>query len=198
MKFLTTEKGTYRYINRQRIIEIFKTIILFSFAIGLYLIGYLTLKTNKSLWTIFAVLSVLPAAKSAVIMIMFLRFSSISNDDYSAIEESRGSVPLKYEYAFTTREKSYFVKSAACYDNTVIVLMDDKYNKGKNKNLAANELKEHLKMSIEREGLKDYSLKIYTDLKGYCKRLDEMNANLNPQEDSSSAYVFALFNAISI
>lgn len=198
MKFLQTEKGSYRYINKQRIIEIVKTIVLFSFAIGLYLIGYLTLKTNKSLWTIFAVLSVLPAAKNAVIMIMFIKFSSINEDDYTDIEKVKGEIPVKYEYAFTTREKSYFIKSAACSNKTVIALMDEKYNKGKNKNLALNELKEHITASIAREGLKDYSLKIFTDKKSYCKRLDEMNNNMSTDEDNSAEYIFALFNALTI
>ncbi|MDO4188746.1 MAG: hypothetical protein Q4D29_07120 [Lachnospiraceae bacterium] len=192
MKFLKNNKGSYLYINKKRIVETIKTVVLFSFAVGLYLIGYITLKTNKSLWTIFAVLSVLPAAKSAVSMIMFFRFSSISDDEYSLIESCRGKVLTNYEYVFTTSEKSYYVKAVSCIDSTVILLFNkDKLN-------ASNELKDHINMAIEREGYKGYSIKIFTDIKDYTNRLKEMNDKLSEDSNYSAERIFALFNAITL
>jgi len=197
MKYLRTEKGIFGYIKKQRVIEIIKTVFMFACAIGLYLIGFITLKTNKSIWTILAVLSILPAAKSAVNMIMFIRFSSISNDDYLLIDKSHGSIPVKYEYVFTTSEKSYYVTSAACCDNTVIVLLDNK-KAGKNKNQRPQELKNHIMAAIEREGFSGYSLKIYTDINDYVRRLKEMDENLYGENDASSVRLFALFDAITL
>lgn len=192
-KIFKSEKGKFGYINKQRIIEIVKTVFMFACAIGLYLIGYLTLKTNKSLWTIFAVLSVLPASKSAVSMIMFLRFSSISEDDYNIIESIKGNINTCYEYVFTTSEKAFFVKAVSCKDNTVIALYDNKSKKD-----LSSELREHLVTAIEREGLSGYSLKIYTNMNDYTNRLKEMNHNLSDKKDNSHVLVFNLFNAISI
>lgn len=192
MKFLKIDKGTIGYINRKKIYECIKTIIMFSFAIGLYLIGYLTLKTNKNFWTIFSVLSVLPAAKSAVSMIMFLRFSSLIENEYSLIESAKGNVPTKYEYIFTTSEKSFYVKAASCIDSTIIVLLN------KTKNITEAELKEHISTAIEREGFKGYSLKIYTDIDGYVNRLNEMNNKLSEEGSLSSERIYALFEAITL
>lgn len=193
MKIIKPEKGVFGYINKKRIIETIKTIILFAFAIGLYLIGYITLKTNKSLWTIFAVLSVLPAAKSAVSMIMFLRFSSIEKDLYSAIESVRGNIATAYEYVFTTNEKSYYIKACSCKNNTIIALLDNSSKKD-----LSNEIKEHINVAIAREGFKGYSLKIYTSSKDYIDRLTEMNENLGTTQDLSYERIFALFNAITL
>lgn len=190
---LKQEKGVYGYINKQRVIEIIKTVIMFACAIGLYLIGYLTLKTNKSLWTIFAVLSVLPAAKSCVSMIMFIRFSSISSDDYNKIRTVKGSIPTAYEYVFTTSEKAYFVKACSCVDSTIIALYDCK---AKFDN--SNELKEHMNSAIEREGLKGYSLKIYTKMEDYLARLHELEEKFDGEADTSAKRIFALFDAITI
>lgn len=193
MKLLKNEKGTYRYINKQRVNEIIRTIFMFACALGLYFIGFITLKTNKSIWTILAVLSILPAAKSAVSMIMFLRFSSLSKEEYEIIEKCKGAIPVIYELVFTTSEKAFYVKSAACSNATIIMLLDDP----KNKNLS-KELKNHINAAIQRENMHGYSLKIYTDINEYTKRLFEMDNNLEGQLDTSSARVFALFEAITI
>ena len=59
-------KGTKGYIRKQLIFEIIKTFIMFAMAFGIFLIGYLTLGTKRSLWSVFAVLALLPASKSLV------------------------------------------------------------------------------------------------------------------------------------
>lgn len=192
MKFLKIEKGTFKYINNKRIVEIIKTVFMFSCAVALYLFGYITLKTNKNFFTIFAVLSVLPAAKSAVSMIMFLRFSSINEDEYKLINEASGNANTKYEYVFTTSERSFFVKAVSILDNTIIALYSPK------KKDFSKELKEHIVSCLDRDGYKSYSIKVYTNTDDYIKRLKEMNEKLSRDEADSSDNVFSLFNALSI
>ena len=195
MRLLKIYKGMFQYINKKRIYETAKTAVLFAFAIGLYLIGYITLKTNKSFWSIFAVLSVLPAAKSAVNMIMFYKFRSTPLEDYTKIEGVRGKIPVVYDLIFTTAETSYLVKSAACYDSTVIMLMEPK---AKKKQESMNDLKNHIAAAFERDNIKDFSIKIYSDLGDYCTRLKEMDSKLVKENDRSSDIAFALFNAITL
>ena len=192
MKVLKIEKGSFKYINNKRIIEIIKTVFMFSCAIFLYLFGYITLKTNKNFFTVFAVLSVLPAAKSAVSMIMFLRFSSIDEEDYKKIKEASGNANTKYEYVFTTSERAFFVKAISILNNTIICLYAPK------KKDFSKELKEHIVTCLEREGYKSYSVKVYISTDDYIKRLTEMNEKLSGDETDSSNNVFSLFNAVSI
>ena len=52
-------KGEWGYINYQRKRVLLITLVLYVCAIGIYLLGYLTLKTNKSIWSILAILAVL-------------------------------------------------------------------------------------------------------------------------------------------
>lgn len=193
MKLTKNEKGKKGYINKQKILETIKTIVLFSFAIGLYLIGYITLKTNKSLWTIFAVLSVLPAAKSAVSMIMFFRFKSIDDNLFSKIEVAKGAIPTLYELVFTTSEKAFYVKAASCCDKTCILLLED--SKAKN---SLKDIKDHITSAIDREGFGGYLLKIYVKDEEYIARLSEMREKLKTDNDMSSVNLFALFKAITL
>lgn len=192
-KLLKNNKGSHGYLNKQRIIETIKTILMFAAAIGLYLIGYITLKTNKSIWSILAVLSVLPAAKSAVVMIMFYRFSSLSDSEYHEIDLARGNIPTCFELVFTTSEKSYFVKAASCCDSNIIMLYDNKAKKDQ-----STELKNHVTAAISREGFSGYTLKIYTKKEDYIKRLKEMDSHLDGEKDITSERVFLLFKAITI
>ena len=72
------KKGTYGYIGKQRRWEIIKTLLMFGISIALYTAGYIATKSNKNLLTLVAVLGCLPASKSAVNMIMFLKAKGCS------------------------------------------------------------------------------------------------------------------------
>lgn len=191
MKFLQIDKGTYRYIEKQRLIEIAKTVFMYGLSLSIYFIGLKTLGTNKSLWTIIAVLGILPASKCAVNMIMFIKNKSIKSDEFNEVENARKDIPVLYELVFTTQETSFYVNAMACCNATIIA-----YSKENDKKI--KKLNTHLLDSIGREELKGYSLKIYNNQSEFVKRLKEMNENMNYENDRSSERLFALMKAITI
>lgn len=192
--FIKAGKGTQGYINREKIITVIRTVIMFTVSITIYFIGVTTLHTNKSIWTIIAVLGILPASKSAVGMIMFLRYRSIDIREYREIQDAACNIPTLYELVFTTKEKAFFVKACSCCMNTVILLAD-KNNKNKN---YAKELERHLNDSISMEGINGTLIKIYTDKAAYIERLNEMNEKLYTESDSTFNKVFDLFLSITL
>ena len=72
-------------LKHQRKLEIAKTAVLFCLSLAVYLSGLLTTGTNKNLLTIVAVLGCLPASRSAVGMIMFLRAKGCSEELHERI-----------------------------------------------------------------------------------------------------------------
>ncbi len=190
MSAFKIEWGKANYINKKRNIEIAKTVIMFLIAFLIYYIAYTILKTNKSIWTILAVLTVLPASKCAVSMVMFLRFSSIHKDELDAINKENVKDTVIYDLIFTTTERSYLVKACAVIDNTIIMYADydDK---------AIKKLTSHLKLCLERDYIKGYSLKIFPDLKSFVNRLGEMNNNLSDDLESIKP-VRNLFKSITL
>ena len=76
-------KGMPGYIKDQKKKRILITILLFGISIAVFLTGYLTTHTRNNLLTIVAILGCLPAARSAVGMIMLLPYRSFE-------EESQG------------------------------------------------------------------------------------------------------------
>lgn len=191
MNFINPVKGLNNYINKKKISETVKTVIMFGICIGIYFYAVYYYKTNKTIWSIVAVLGVLPAAKSAVSMIMFYRFKSLKKDEYESIRDFAGSIPMLYELVFTNSEKAYFVKACACVNNTIIMFSDDK-------KLKTKELSDHVNACINREELKGYSLKVYSDINQFNGRLKEMNDNMNVKDDVSHARLFDLFKAVTL
>ena len=96
-------RGTFLYITKQRRFEIIKTVILFAMAFGIFFIGLATLHTKKSLWSVFAVLALLPACKSLVGVIMFARFSSLNEAEYERFSSAAGDLTSLYENVITTK-----------------------------------------------------------------------------------------------
>lgn len=110
MKYVDRQlKGTYGYIRKQFRFELIKTIILFAAAFGIFFIGYLTLHTKRSLWSVFAVLALLPASKSLVGVIMFARFRSLTEDVYDRYSRAVSGITTLYENIITTRERSFYI-----------------------------------------------------------------------------------------
>ena len=59
-------KGTFGYLDTQKVYEIIRTVLFYSISIAIFVTGYVTTGTKKNLLTIVAVLGVLPASKSLV------------------------------------------------------------------------------------------------------------------------------------
>lgn len=190
MKLLRPKWGEFGYIYKKRNVEIIKTSLMFIIALSIYFIALSVLKTNKNIFTVIAVLTVLPAAKCAVSMIMFIRYKSIKLSEYNAINGIVDENNIFYEIIFTTQQQSFLVKACAVMDNTIIM-----YSVYDAKDI--KKLTEHIKTCLERDYIKGYSLKVFSEIDAFTNRLAEMNNNLSDESESIKP-VKNLFRSISL
>lgn len=184
-------KGTAGYINNRKALTIIRTVILYALAIGIYLIGYLTLHTNKSLWSIIAVLGILPASKSAVNMIMFLRFKSLKEQEYQDFEGARGELPVSYENILTTKEKTYYLPVVAYRNHTVCAYMEQE-------KLDASAVENRMRESLKLEKI-DATVKVFKNKKQFVERLKALNLLLPDEDDAELRdIVYATIQVISL
>ncbi|MCR5790649.1 MAG: hypothetical protein K6G83_12240 [Lachnospiraceae bacterium] len=168
------KKGEAGYIAGQRKKNIILTAGMYLLAVGIYFLGYFTLHTNKSLWTVFAVLSILPASKNAVRMIMFLRFRPPEQDFYRETGENAGALPVLYDLLFTTYEKTYAAWALAYAGGNICV-----FSPGAKED--ATKLSKHIEQVVS--GLRDeYSVKVYTEQDAFMKRLSELREHFENGE----------------
>lgn len=191
MKYLTRElKGTYGYIRKQTLFEIIKTIVLFAMAFGIFLIGYLTLGTRKSLWSVFAVLALLPASKSLVGVIMLLRFRSLSSEQYSRYLSVTKSIPAVYENVITTTGKAYYLPVICCLASTVTA-----YTTADSSGI--NVLKEHIDSVLKNGGHKAV-VKIFDNEDEFILRVKQMTDNLSLESVEASLRILDTLKAVSL
>ena len=191
MKYLVRElKGTYGYIRKQTVFEIIKTILLFAMAFGIFLIGYLTLGTRKSLWSVFAVLALLPASKSLVGVIMLLRFRSLSPRQYESYISATGSIPAIYENILTTTGRAYYLPVICCIASTVTA-----YTTADSSEL--NAVKEHIESVLKNGGHKAV-VKVFDNESDFILRVKQMTNNLSLEDREKSVRILDTLKAVSL
>lgn len=186
IRIFSTEKykGTKDYINSQKKYEIIRTLLYFGISISLFAAGYIQTGRKANLLTIVAVLGCLPASKSAVSVIMFLRFKSCGADAASEIEKHCQGLHVLYDMVFTSYQKNYVVSHLAVQGNTVCGYSEKP-------DFLENDYYKHIDNILKMDGLKDVTVKVFTDLKKYTDRLEQMK-ELEADEGRTEAVIATL------
>ncbi len=169
---LVMNRGDKGYIRYQRKRTIIITVLMYALSIGIYFLGYFTLHTNKSLWTVIAVLSLLPASKSAVRMIMLLRVNPTDPSLYDEVSKHCPKLSLLFDLIFTTYERTYVAQALAYGSGNLCVLSE---NPGKGEKKTAGELEAYIRTSLKEKN-PSLSVKVYDDRAAFLKRASEINA----------------------
>lgn len=160
-------KGQKNYLNTQKKFEIIRTALYFAISISLYVAGYIQTGEKTNLLTIVAVLGCLPASKSAVGAIMFLRFKSLSESSATTIESHTEGLCCLYDMIFTSYKKNFAVGHLTVCGNTVCGFSE-------NKDFDETEFYKHISAILKMDGHKDITVKIFTDLSKYTNRLEQL------------------------
>lgn len=184
------EKGSCGYIRWQKFYTTIRTILLFALALGLYAAGYITTGTNKNLLTIIAVLGLLPASKSMVNMIMFLRYRSVSEDLFEKYEKEKEDLVLLYEMILTTAKQAYFLPVMAYRNRTLCAFCPGSGDlKG---------LEDHLTEAMKTEHVETF-VKIFPDERLFLDRIQSMRTmTVSDQENKETETVLATLKALSL
>ncbi len=160
-------KGTRGYLKTQKKYEILRTILYFGISLSLFAAGWITTGDKMNLLTVVAVLGCLPASKSAVGMIMFLRYKGCSEDSAEEITAHMGNLKGLYDCVFTSYEKNYEVAHMVVKGDTICGFSE-------NKNFREQDFHKHIDGILKADNFKDTSVKIFTDKRKYLERLEQL------------------------
>ena len=164
----TNYKGTRNFINSQKKFEIIRTLIYFALPLGLFAIGYVTTGERTNLLTIVAVVGCLPACKSLVAAIMFLRYQSCKPQYADQIDAHIGELNGLYDMVFTSDKINYQVEHMVVQGNSICGFSEKK-------NFPEKEFSTHIEGILKMDGHTNYTVKIFTDFQKYLDRLDQLN-----------------------
>ena len=143
-------KGKRNYINSQKGYEILRTILYFTISLSLV-----------------AVLGCLPACKSVVDMIMFLRFQSCSPESADRIEAHKEGLAGMFDVVFTSYEKNYKIDHITVRGNTICGFSE-------NAKFEEQAFCKHLDSMLKKDNFKNTTIKIFIDIQKYTDRLEQM------------------------
>lgn len=183
-------KGKSDYLDTQKKYEIIRTCLYYFMSISLFVVGWITTGERLNLLSVAAALGALPACKSTVDMIMFLKFKSISKSDMDAIEENIGDLEGMYDCVFTSYDKNYQVDHLVIKDHTLC-------GYSAHEKTDANLCQEHLTKTLMHSGYKGLTIKIFKDLTKYTYRLKQLN-ELESDDTEFRSAVFETLKSISL
>ena len=179
-------KGSFGYIAYKKKFTTIITIAMFAISVALYIAGYVTTKTNANALTIVAILGCLPASKSAVSMIMFLKAKGATVEDKNAIEEAKGTLYGYYDLYFTGYQKNFPTNHITVTKNSILAYSSDS-------KITEKDFNEHMKDVLNKERIHDITVKLFTDRDKYCNRLKELN-NIESDTTARKDIVSMLYN----
>lgn len=168
MKNLLVPKGAFGYLNSRKKYTALRTVLFFSISAALYIAGIITTGSNKNLLTIVAVLVCLPACKSAVNFILFLRAKGCS----SALHEKvaafvNDSMTVFYDMYFTSYQKNYPISHMALKGGMLCGITEDP-------SCSCREAEKHLEQMLVQEGIKNVTVNIFSQDDKYVDRLSRL------------------------
>lgn len=160
-------KGSRGYLHSQRNYEILRTCIYFGLSLSLFFAGYVSTGTRMNLLTVVAILGCLPASKSLISMIMYLRYPGCSKEAAAKIASHSHGLTGLYDMVFTSYQKNYSISHLTVKGNTICGFTEDS-------KFSENDFYRHLDGILKTDGYKNVSVKIFTDLTKYLNRMDQL------------------------
>lgn len=182
-------KGQRNYLDSQKRYEILRTFIYFAISLSLFVAGWLHTGSRENLLTVVAVLGCLPACKSVVDMIMYLRFKSCNKEDADKIEAHSEGLDFLFDVVFTSYDRNFAVDHLTIRGNTLC---------GYTKSTKFDEqaFYKHLDTMLKKDNYKDTTIKIFTDIKKYTDRMEQMKEL--PADTNTTAGIIATIKSISL
>ncbi len=169
MKNLLVPKGAFGYLNNRKKYTALRTVLFFSISAALYISGIIRTGSNKNLLTIVAVLGCLPACKSAVNFILFLRAKGCSDALHEKlVSYEDGSMTVFYDMYFTSYQKNYPLSHMALKGGILCGMTE-------NPSCDCREAEKHLEQMLVQEGIKNVTVQVFSQEDKYIDRLSRLS-----------------------
>jgi len=169
------EKGSFGYFDKKKKITLTATIISFLIVAAIYAAGIFIYHTNKSIFTVIAALSVLPAAKVFISFLVIAGYHSFPKelkDELCLLTAETEDCRILYDILLASEEKALLAGTVIISGGHILMYSD---SKRANVQAAENYIKKIL------NGCPYHSVKMYTDFEQMKKNIRQ---NKNGQNEN--------------
>lgn len=188
MKF-KYRQGEYEYYRAKRNREVLKTIIYFAVSFSLLIAGYVATHTKANLLTIVAILGLLPASKSCVSMIMYLRYHGCSKENYELLKDTLSQFLHAYGLVFTSYQKTYEVAGCIVKNGYIYGYLTTHQD-------MHEDLEKHIEGIVKRNGY-TATIAMYTDMDEFLDRCRQISDKKTENQESDEQ-LMELLHQISL
>lgn len=191
MKQFFVPKGSYGYITGRKKYTALRTLLFFAISAALYISGLITTGSNKNLLTIVAVLGCLPACKSAVNFILFMRAKGCSSALHEKVAAyGDDSMTVFYDMYFTSYQKNYPISHMALKGDMLCGITEQPI-------CSCREAEKHLGQMLVQEGIRNVTVNIFSQEDKYVDRLSRL-ADMQVEDHKEREGIINLLYNISI
>lgn len=165
---MSINKGDIGYLKSVKKREWIKCVLQWGCVIAFLLIGYFTTGSTLNLFTVFAVLSCLPASKATVGVIVKFPIQSISDEKINEIANRSSNLTVSYDVILTSKENIMPIECIAIYGNTV-------YGYVSNEKTDLEKATSYMKQFLMKNNCGKVNLKLFRDYTGFLSRVGGLN-----------------------
>lgn len=185
---MNKKRGEYGYIAARKKKTLLGTIIIALIGVAIFFVGlFLNKMSNRNLFTIIAVLAVLPAAKQLVAFIVLFPFKTTQKERYQKAKDMIGEeMKLYSDLVITSPEKIMHLDLAAVGNGQVICLL----GQGKQE---LNYVRKYLTEGVHNWG-RNYKVKVVDSEKTFLGELSKVQPVEvdRDEEDKVNSYLLSL------
>ena len=181
----SNKKGEFKYLKKQPVRVGLISLVLLIMCAGVFMIGYINKGDAKNIFTIVAVLGLLPVAKLIVSFIMYIKAEkySCSEDIKNEIASIAGEKDfcLGYDFYLTSYKVNFPLLSAFVYDGSIICLSGDS-------KLDAKECREHIEKYLANNAINGFKVYVLENKEKFYDRLRSVTDDYAKSEADLTAY----------
>lgn len=185
MKKTKIEKGDYGYIDKSKIRQLIITLLLLVIVVVIFYTGIIRYGHTKSIFTVLAAVSAIPAAKYAVAYIVMLPYRTGSKMNYDKLVNYHNITVLS-DLLISSTEKVINIVFAVVRDNSVFCYIpNDKYDRVK--------VEKYLKSFLGKE-CKISAVKAFKDFESFEKSAKTLDGNEEGRFDKRISELLKIFS----
>lgn len=162
------KKGNHGYLGFRKKEVLLQTIILFFVSILIFICGYLYKGSKANILSVVAVLGLLPASKSLVSFIMYIKTPKYNESIYERIKAPVEKNTGLFEAYFTSYKLNFPVTACFCKKDCIIGYTEfDKCD--------VRALEEHINDILKQNAYKDVTVKVFTDMDKFIERAEKLS-----------------------
>lgn len=157
------EKGTYGYLNRNKIQAWKRAALMLSVPAVIFLAAWILRGTRENVMTVVAIVGCLPGCNQVVRAVMASRYHSMEKALWEKTEAARGELRVLYENVFTSYEVNYYV-------DCIVVCGRETVGYSSDVRLDAAKAAEHIRTLLKNSSYKQ-NVKILKEEKAFLERV---------------------------